>query len=282
MNEAEKTALLKAIGGRVRALRGQANLTVRELAERAQLSLRFVTQLEAGQGNISIAGLARVADALNRSLTELLPPAEGDTSLRAQSWRWFAAASEADLQAFQQWASERSDAPPRRFVALIGLRGAGKSSVGKQLASRLRIEFIEVDGHIEEAAGMSLGEIFSMHGEAWYRRLELEALSRIFNESAGCVLATGGSLVTDAESWELVKRRAFTVWLQAEPEDHMNRVLRQGDTRPMRDNPQAMSELRALLMRRNSLYAEADVTIQTSGRSLAEVVAEALKAVRGK
>src|SRR5262249_20645501 len=162
-------------------------------------------QLEAGQGNISIAGLARVAEALNRSSAELIPPAASDASLRAQLWRWFADASEAELQAFQQWAAVRADAPPKRFIALIGLRGAGKSSVGKQLAARLKMEFVEVDARIEEAAGMSLGEIFSMHGEAWYRRLELEALGRIFNESPGCVLATGGSLVTDAESWEMVK-----------------------------------------------------------------------------
>ncbi len=280
MNEAEKTVLLKRIGVRVRILRGK--LTVRELAERAQLSLRFLTQLEAGQGNISIAGLARVAAALNRLLTELIPPAADDSLIRAQVWRWFDEATEAQLQEFQEWAAQRRDAPQKQFIALVGLRGAGKSSIGKLLAERLDMEFVELDALIEEAAGMSLGEIFSMHGEAYYRRLELQALGRVFNQSAGCVLATGGSLVTDAESWAMVKRRARTVWLKAKPEDHMNRVLRQGDTRPMRDNPQAMTELRALLRRRDPLYAEAHATIQTSGKSINEILAEVVQAVEEK
>ena len=126
---------------------------------------------------------------------------------------------------------------------------------------------------------MSLGEIFAIHGEDYYRRLEREALTRLFAESKGCVLATGGSLVTDAESWELVKRRCFTIWLRATPQEHMNRVLHQGDTRPMRDNPSAMVELKSLLTRREPLYAQADFMVRTSGETPADTVSKIAKQI---
>jgi XRE family aerobic/anaerobic benzoate catabolism transcriptional regulator len=273
----EKDALLESIGARVRALRLGARLTIKELAERAALSSRFVMQLEAGQGNISIARLAQLADALERSLQELIPPASGDGSLSAQIWHLLSRCSEDDLQKLRQWLVARVGAQLPRFIALIGLRGAGKSTVGAQLARRLKTEFVEVDALIEKAAGISLGELFALHGEEYYRRLEREVLSRLFADSRGCVLATGGSIVTDAESWGMVKRQCFTVWLQATPQEHMTRVLRQGDTRPMKDNPSAMAELKALLARREPLYAQADMIVRTSNKSPAAVVAHILK-----
>ncbi len=273
----EKDALLESIGARVRALRLGARLTIKELAERAALSSRFVMQLEAGQGNISIVRLAQLADALERSLQELIPPASGDGSLSAQIWHLLSRCSEDDLQKLRQWLVARVGARLPRFIALIGLRGAGKSTVGAQLARRLKTEFIEVDALIEKAAGISLGELFALHGEEYYRRLEREVLSRLFADSRGCVLATGGSIVTDAESWGMVKRQCFTVWLRATPQEHMTRVLRQGDTRPMKDNPSAMAELKALLARREPLYAQADLIVKTSNKSPAAVVAHVLK-----
>ncbi|MBI3649738.1 MAG: helix-turn-helix domain-containing protein [Acidobacteria bacterium] len=278
-HEEEKNFLLQGLGAKVRELRGAANLTIKELAGRAGLSLRFVNQLEAGQGNISVAGLARVASALGRPLADLLPPKNHDQSLRARLWQLVTSSSDAELQELQRWFEQRKGQSHRHFIALIGLRGAGKSTVGVRLAKKLKTEFVELDARVEQAAGMSLREIFSMHGEEYYRRLEQKALLKLFNESSGCVLATGGSLVTATESWSLVKRHCFTVWLQAKPEDHMNRVLRQGDLRPMKDNPAAMNELKALLARRNPLYAEAAITVKTSTRTPTAIVEQIAKAL---
>jgi XRE family transcriptional regulator, aerobic/anaerobic benzoate catabolism transcriptional regulator len=279
MREREKSTLLKTIGLRVRGLRTQSGLTIRDLAEGADLSLRFINQLEAGQGNISIAGLGRVAAALSRSLIELIPPTNGDHSLQAQVWHLIAQSNEEDLRDFQQWFAQRAGNVQQKFIALVGLRGAGKSTVGSKLAKRLKTDFVELDSRIEKAASMSLGEIFSIHGEDYYRRLELEALQKLFHESQGCVVATGGSIVTESESWNLVKRLCFTVWLQATPREHMARVLKQGDLRPMKDNPSAMSELKALLARREHLYAEANLKVRTSRKTPAEVVALVTKAI---
>jgi XRE family transcriptional regulator, aerobic/anaerobic benzoate catabolism transcriptional regulator len=277
--EEEKNLLLQGLGARVRALRSEASLTIKELAKRAELSLRFVIQLEAGQGNISVAGLARVASALGRPLPELIPPASDDQSIRAKLWQLFSNSSDEDLQDFQRWFAQRGGDTNRYFIALIGLRGAGKSTVGARLAKKLKTEFVELDSRIEQAAGMSLGEIFSMHEEEYYRRLEQQELLRLFNESKGCVLATGGSLVTYAESWSLVKRNCFTVWLRATPEEHMTRVLKQGDLRPMKDNPSAMNELKVLLARRELLYSEAETTIKTSDNSPAQVVEQIIESI---
>jgi XRE family aerobic/anaerobic benzoate catabolism transcriptional regulator len=272
-----KTSLLADIGARVRALRMGARVTIKELAERAELSPRFVSQLEAGQGNISITRLAQVAAALDRPLQELIPPASNDGSLHAEIWHLLGRCGEEELQETRAWLAQRAGKQAPRFIALIGLRGAGKSTVGAQLARRLKTEFIEVDALIEQSAGISLGEIFAIHGEDYYRRLEQAALVKLFAESSGCVLATGGSLVTDAESWGLVKRRCLTIWLRATPQEHMARVLRQGDTRPMKDNPSAMAELKALLRRREPLYAQAKLIIKTSDHSPSAVTTQIIQ-----
>jgi XRE family aerobic/anaerobic benzoate catabolism transcriptional regulator len=247
-HEDDKTALLTSLGAQVRALRREADLTVKEFAARADLSRRFAIQLEAGQANISIAGLARVAAALGCSLHELIPHA---------------------------------GAPAPRFIALIGLRGAGKSTVGPLLAARLKTEFIELDALIEQAACLSLGEIFTLHGEEYYRRLERQALSRLLARARGCVFAPGGSLVTDAANWERVKRRCFTVWLHATPQEFMKRLRRQGDTRPMQHRASAMAELKSLLARREPLYAQAALTIKTTNAAPAAVATQIIKAVTG-
>jgi XRE family aerobic/anaerobic benzoate catabolism transcriptional regulator len=149
-------------------------------------------------------------------------------------------------------------------IALLGLRGAGKTTIGRRLARRLRVPFIELDRRIERAAGLTVGEIFSLHGEEYYRRLERQALEAILDAGRPVVLATGGGLVTSPDTYTLLRRRALTIWLRAQPEDHWNRVVQQGDRRPMADHPQAMAELRRLLASRESLYAEATHTIDTS------------------
>ena len=284
-HEQVRDVLLDAIGRRVRALRLEAGMTVRDFAERAALSPRFAHQLEAGEGNISIGGLARVAQALGRSLPELIPPASDDHSIRADIWRLLSDSSGDDLQDLQEWLEERKGGQSKaRFIALIGLRGAGKSTVGRMLARRLKTEFVELDRLVEEAADMSLGEVFATHGEGYYRRLERESIRQLLGRSGGCVLSPGGSVVSDPESWELVKRRCFTVWLHATPAEFMKRMQRQGDLRPMQGRPSAMDELKALLVRREPLYAESRLKIRTTNKTPAAVVAliaKALKTLKG-
>jgi XRE family aerobic/anaerobic benzoate catabolism transcriptional regulator len=271
--------LLKEIGDRVRALRSEAGLTQTDLAERATLSPRFVAQIEAGRANISILRLAEISSALNRPLQELIPSPSNDGSLHAEVWHLLSRCREEDWQELRHWLRQRSGDPQPLFIALVGLRGAGKSTVGPRLAKRLKTEFIELDSLIEQAAGISLGEIFAMHGEDYYRRLERAALTDLLASARGGVVATGGSVVTDPENWGLLKRRCFTVWLRALPHEHMTRVQKQGDMRPMQGRPAAMSELKALLIRREPLYSEAQLAVKTTGKSPGKVVSEIIAAL---
>lgn len=222
---------LTSLGRAVRARRIARDLTLAELSRRARVSERFLVQLEAGQGNISVARLCDVADALATTPAELL----GDV---------------------------RPSRPP--FVALVGLRGAGKSTVGPALAAALGVEFVELDQLIERAAGLTLREVFELQGEAFYRDLQRDVLRELLARPEPAVVATGGSIVTDPEAFELLRRGAVTVWLKARPEDHMARVRAQGDERPMENRSNAMSELRALLRSRAPLYAQAEHVVDTS------------------
>ncbi len=274
-----KDALLMRVGTRVRALRQNSNITVREFSQRAALSPRFINQLETGEGNISIARLASVAEALGKSLSDLLPPNENDRSLRAESWRILAQASDEDWQALHQWLEKRQGKKPtRQFIALIGIRGAGKSTVGPLLAKRLKTDFVELDKWVEAAAGMPLGEIFTTHGESYYQRLDREALAKLFATSGGCVFAPGGSVVTDTESWKLIKQRCLTIWLHATPQEFLKRMTRAGETR-LTQNPTVMTDMKALLARREPLYAESTVTIKTTGKTPSVVAASIFETI---
>jgi XRE family aerobic/anaerobic benzoate catabolism transcriptional regulator len=243
-----RSSFLATVGARVRAVRDSRGMSRRELSERSGVSERFLAQLESGQGNISLARFAEVAAALSVAPAELLAGTE--------------------------------QAGGRAPVALLGVRGAGKSSVGAALAVRLGAPFVELDQEIEQGAGLSLAEIFELHGEAHYRRLERDALHRALDGSS-VVLATGGSIVSDAGSYALLRERARTVWLRASAEDHWERVVRQGDRRPMAENPHAFAQLRELLSAREPLYARAHHIVDTSGRSIDEVVAAVHNAITG-
>jgi XRE family aerobic/anaerobic benzoate catabolism transcriptional regulator len=242
-------SLLTTVGARVRALRERQGLARRQLSESSGVSERFLAQLEAGRGNISLLRFAEVAEALGTTPSELLAGASAPSN-------------------------------GTRIVALLGVRGAGKSTVGALLATAHSVPFIEVDSRIERSAGLSLAEIFELHGEAYYRRLEREVLSQLLAEPRCMVLATGGSIVNDRENFAMLRERASTVWLRAKPEDHWNRVIQQGDARPMGKNPHAFAELRALLTAREPLYANAHHVVDTSGRSVEEVVDLLSEAVR--
>jgi XRE family aerobic/anaerobic benzoate catabolism transcriptional regulator len=247
MSPPEVNPLFARVGAQVRALRAAARLTQRELATRSGVSARYLSQLEAGDANISVGRLDDVARALGSDLPTL----------------------------FQTAAT-----PTRRHVALLGLRGAGKSTLGPRLARCLGARFVEVDRVIEEAAGLKLGALFELHGEGYYRRLEREALTGLLASVEPLVLATGGSLVSDAQTFYLLRERATTVWLRARAQDHWYRVLLQGDSRPMARNPHAMAELKALLAAREPLYAQADRTIDTSSLTVEAATRQLVAALK--
>ncbi len=236
--------LLARVGSRVRARRHELGWSRRELAERAGLSERFLTHVESGQGNPSLRSLFEIAGALETTPVALL-------------------------------------APPNEVLALLGLRGAGKSTVGRAVAERLGRTFVELDARIEEAAGLSLAEIWELHGETYYRRLEREALAKILDGTPRVVIATGGGIVAEAATWDLLRRNATTVWLKARPEVHWERVVAQGDHRPMENDPLAMKRLRQLLREREGLYRQAHHTVDTSDAEVESVVANVEAIARG-
>jgi len=237
----EGKTLLDALGERVRHVRQERELTLRELSRRSGLSERFLVDLEGGRANISVLNLQAVADVLE------VPPA----SLLADAG---------------------SQGSPPKVISLLGLRGAGKTTIGKALADRLGVSFFELDRLVEAEAGMTLGELFAMHGEDYYRRVELLALKRFLGMDKPAVLATGGGLVTSPEAFRLLKEKTRSAWLKAAPEEHWDRVVKQGDLRPMQNRPQAMTELKRRLKEREPLYSTAELTCVTSRRSVPQVV----------
>ena len=270
--------LLKGLGRRVRDARVGRGMTQRRLADASGLSLRFVSQVENGQGNIAVGRLAQVASALGEPVARLLPDGAAPAyDLAAE----LDALDAGQLAAVRAYVRELRGAAPPKVIALLGIRGAGKSSVGQRLAEQLEVPFVELDRRIEAAAAMSLGDLFAIHGEPYYRQLQLEALQAFIGEGQSAVLATGGSLVTHPESWKLLRDHAYTIWLRAGARDHWDRVLAQGDDRPMRRNPQAFQVLEALVAERRPLYEQADRMVDTSGRRLAAVVAEVAGAISG-
>lgn len=232
----DTSPLLEGLAHRVREIRTEQSLTAKQVAERAGLSLRFFQHLEAGTANISITKLAAVAEALRTPLRELLP---GENKV---------------------------------MVALLGLRGAGKSSVGPGLARALGCDFVELDDRIEEAAGLPLAEIFSLHGERYYRELEARCLGELLDGKARGVVALPGGIVMNGDLYSSVRTSCTTVWLRAHPDDHMSRVYEQGDTRPMANRDDAMGELRSILRDREPRYRLADITVDTSGRTVGDAV----------
>jgi len=235
----QESAYLAVLGERVRAWRQLHATTRKTLAGSSGVSERYLAQLEAGQGNISVLLLRKLARAMNVSVESLVR--EGDAADGA-----------------------------RRRIALIGLRGAGKSTLGAKLAAELGAAFIELDREVEREAGAKLGEVFAMYGQEAFRRFERRALERVLREHESAVIAAGGSLVTDPDTYRLLLDNCRTVWLKAKPEEHMNRVVAQGDMRPfegrMRGKSAALDEIRKLLADRDRLYGRAAATIDTTGK----------------
>jgi XRE family aerobic/anaerobic benzoate catabolism transcriptional regulator len=262
---------LHGLGERLRLIRARRGMSRRILSHQADVSERYIAQMEAGDGNVSILKLRAIARALGVTATELL----GERAERAADAMLIegllSRLSEAEQQEARQLLQARFAAAAvdhrRGRIALIGLRGAGKSTLGRLLAAHRGIGFLELDREIEREAGMDISAVFELHGQAGFRRLERRVLERLVTDPQPAVLAAGGSIVADPATFALLLGNWRTVWVRAAPEEHMQRVVDQGDLRPMQDNRQAMDDLRAILASREQLYAKADLVLDTTGRS---------------
>jgi XRE family aerobic/anaerobic benzoate catabolism transcriptional regulator len=274
-------AYLHRLGERVRTLRNQRGMTRKALAQHAKVSERYLAQLEAGLGNCSIVLLRRIARAIGLPVTQLVhdgaePPL--DLVLLTQFLERLAPDMlvEARKLVTEHFSSPSED---RRRIALIGLRGGGKSTLGRLLAERLDVPFIELDREIERHSGANLSEIFDMFGQETFRRAEREALDDVLRRHPHFVIATSGSIVTEPGTLELLLASCFTVWVRAEPEEHMKRVMAQGDMRPMANNARAMEDLVSILKSREPLYAKAEAVLATTGKTPEQNLAELLRVI---
>ena len=264
---------LRAFGERIRGERARRGMSRKLLAHHAGISERYLTQLESGKGNVSIVLLRHVADALGLPLARLVeePPSPEMEFLSRLS----------PVQLREVYASlTENDASRAQRIALVGLRGAGKSTLGAKAAEALDVPFFELDREIERLAGTSLGAIIELYGQQAYRRYELQALQELLATQPRFLVATGGSLVSEPATYDLLLRNCFTVWVRATPEEHMQRVIDQGDLRPMAGSKQAMDDLRRILEERSELYGRADLVIDTTAKSEADSVRELISGSR--
>lgn len=246
----EVERLTHRIGSMVRSARGARGISRRELSEVSGVSQRYLAQIEAGDGNISVAMLVRLGAAL-------------------------------DIPAHDFFGTDAVGIKPVR-IALIGLRGAGKSSLGQRVGETSGLGFVELNDVIERESGLPVSDVIAMYGPDGYRGFEKSALQSVVDRQDPLILAVAGGIVDAPETYDLLLREFHTVWLRAEPEEHMSRVIAQGDERPMAGNPRAMDELKSILQRRESAYSRAHGTLNTSGCSPAESASELLKLIRDK
>jgi XRE family aerobic/anaerobic benzoate catabolism transcriptional regulator len=274
---------LHRLGERVRTLRNQRGMTRKALAAHAKVSERYLAQLEVGKGNCSIVLLRRIARAIGLPVTQLVyegtEPAL-DLVLLSQFLERLSPPALADARdLLLKHFSEPSEAMRRRRIALIGLRGGGKSTLGRLLAEHLDVPFVELDREIERRSGANLSEIFDMFGQETFRRAEREALDDVLRRHPHFVIATSGSIVTEPSTLELLLASCFTVWVRAEPQEHMKRVMAQGDMRPMANNIRAMEDLVSILKSREPLYAKAEAVVATTGKTPEQNLAELLRVI---
>jgi XRE family aerobic/anaerobic benzoate catabolism transcriptional regulator len=260
------------LGERVREERARRGMTRKILARDSGLSERYLAQLESGNGNVSIKLLRRICEALNLPLARLV---DGEPDEPAALRRLIEILRRLPperlgeaLALFDAHFAVPDRRARHRRIALIGLRGAGKSTLGSRLARHLDVPFIELDAEIERDFGLSLSEIFALSGQTAYRRSERRALDGVLEGYPSFVLAAGGSIVAEAETYQELLSRCFTIWIKASPEEHMSRVIEQGDLRPMSDNKEAMADLNRILAARGPLYARADAFVDTAGSTV--------------
>src|ERR1700678_309411 len=271
------------VGKKVRDARSRRGMTRKMLAQEADVSERHLAQLELGEGNVSIVLLRRITNALNIPVADVFqverPNADSEFALRQVLERIPHSQIEAVVARLRHEFGA-DDKARRGRIALIGLRGAGKSTLGSKLAEDLGVPFVELDQEIEKDAGMALSEIFSLYGQSGYRRIEKKTLDRVLLERERAVISVGGGVVSEKETYDLLLASCFTVWVKAHPEEHMSRVIAQGDFRAMADNTEAMEDLRRILEAREPLYRRADVQLETSRESIEDSFLKLKQAVQ--
>lgn len=265
-SEAE-TGFLEELGQRVRTMRALRGMSRKVLAKVSGISERYIAQLESGKGNVSIVLLRRVAHAMAAPLEDLIPGGEPspDWPVIRDLLR---KANTSQIAQAKDILAGGASAPLRRSfsgIALIGLRGAGKSTLGKMLADKIGWSFVELNKEIERQNGLEVSEIINLYGQEGFRRMEQAALTQLLARKELIVLATGGGIVSEPVTFDLILKSFYTIWLKAEPEEHMARVRKQGDLRPMADDRSAMAELRNILVSREPLYARANAVVDTAG-----------------
>ena len=277
-----EAGFLEQLGQRVRTMRALRGMSRKVLARVSGISERYIAQLEGGKGNVSIVLLRRVANAMGAHLEDLIPSADP-----APDWQvvrdLLRKASPGQIAQAKDILAGSSTATHRRAtfagIALIGLRGAGKSTLGKPLAKNIGWSFVELNKEIERQNGLSVAEIIALYGQEGFRRLEQTALGQLLARKEPMVLATGGGIVSEPLTFDLILKSFYTIWLKAEPEEHMARVRKQGDLRPMADDRSAMAELRNILLSREPLYARASAVVDTAGLSVEAAAARLIEAV---
>ncbi len=271
------------IGRMVRLGRAKRGMSRRQLAQESGTSERYLAQIEGGAGNPSVLVMRAIADALEIPLFELLPPTGGLSAPYARIIDLLGRASPGDLSSIAEGIERRIDqaaATDRgRRIALVGLRGGGKSTLGKMLADKLGVPFIELNRMVEQEYGASMPLLIEMSGVATFKRHERTCLERVVSQNESAVIATAGGIVSNPETYGLLLRRTHTVWLSAQPEEHMNRVMKQGDFRPMARNREAMADLHAILEARRGDYARAETALDTSGATVQQSFGKLAKLV---
>lgn len=292
MTDTDNRATIAEVGTRVRAWRARRGMTRKQLAADSGLSERFLADVEGGKGNVSINSLEAAARALNITLLDLLQDAPRPALARVHGL--LARLDDAQLDQAHSVLGVTfglaEDQGREQRIALVGLRGAGKSTLGAQLAAQRGVPFIELDREVEREAGTSMNEIFLLHGQAGYRRFERRALLRIAEEHAdGVVMTTGGSIVSERETFDLLQSRFYCVWVKASPEEHVSRVVAQGDMRPFNAGDgaeaprgamnEALEDIRRILASREALYARADAVVDTAARTVKQSLKDLDRAV---
>jgi XRE family transcriptional regulator, aerobic/anaerobic benzoate catabolism transcriptional regulator len=273
---------LEQLGQRVRTMRALRGMSRKVLAKVSGISERYIAQLESGKGNVSIVLLRRVSNAMGAHLEDLIPSTEPAADWAVIRDLLRKATPGQIAQAKEALAGGSASARRRASfsgIALIGLRGAGKSTLGKMLANKIGWKFVELNKEIESQNGLSVAEIIALYGQEGFRRMEQAALGQLLARKELTVLATGGGIVSEALTFDRILSSFYTIWLKAEPEEHMARVRRQGDLRPMADDRSAMAELRNILLSREPLYARASAVVDTAGLSVDAAAARLVDAV---
>ncbi|MFK7854747.1 MAG: helix-turn-helix transcriptional regulator [Granulosicoccus sp.] len=278
--ELEIEAFVASVGERVRKARERRGITRKALSIASGVSLRYLAQLENGGGNISIALLRKVAIALGHRIEWFVSDEDPWISDSAQLLEWFRTANDQqkkDVLALLK--PKQTDLQKKQRFCLVGLRGAGKSSLGRMVSSHLKMPFLEINSEITRLSGLPIHELVNFYGQEGYRRIEKQAIEGVVADTDNLILAAAGGIVAEPSTYQYLLTNFHTIWLKASPDEHMNRVQDQGDQRPMVGNPRAMEQLKSILTSREALYANADITVNTSGRTLEESSLDLIDAI---